>query len=75
MGQNVMAILKFILIADQVTYHTEDENLPLNIFTSSLTGCLPVVLYVHGGGLLIGGSSSYDGHDSVLMINKKWSRL
>ena len=54
-----------IIKENQVTYHTEDDDLPLNIFSPSLTGKAPVVVYVHGGSLLIGGASSYDGHDTV----------
>ena len=54
-----------IIREDQVTYHTENDDLPLNIFSPSISGKAPVVVYVHGGSLLIGGASSYDGHDTV----------
>ena len=54
-----------IIREDQVTYHTENDDLPLNIFSPSISGNAPVVVYVHGGSLLIGGASSYDGHDTV----------
>ena len=37
-------------------------DLPLNIFTPNINGKLPVMVYVHGGSLVIGGASSYDGH-------------
>ena len=46
-----------------MTYASETDPLYLNIFTKqNHLKNKPVVLYVHGGSLLIGGASSYDGH-------------
>ena len=68
-----------IIKENQVTYHTEDDDLPLNIFSPSLTGKAPVVVYIHGGSLLIGGASSYDGHDTVqrlfCFLGEVWMKL
>ena len=48
---------------DDVSYASENDPLYLNIFTKNNKNTnKPVIVYVHGGSLLIGGASSYDGH-------------
>ena len=41
-----------IIKESEVSYHDEDMDLPLNIFTPSLTDPKPVIVYVHGGSLV-----------------------
>lgn len=44
-----------------MTYCSETDPLYLDIFSPSIDGKFPTVVYVHGGSLLIGGAASYEG--------------
>merc|ERR1719431_1967993 len=37
-----------IIKENEVSYHAENDDLPLNIFTPTMKGKAPVVVYVHG---------------------------
>ncbi|CBY07304.1 unnamed protein product [Oikopleura dioica] len=51
---------------EDVTYASENDPLYLNIFTKKNNEAnKPVIVYVHGGSLLIGGASSYARHASA----------
>ena len=49
----------------EVTYADETDPLYLDITSPSFSGSFPTVVYIHGGSLLIGGASSYEGTDAV----------
>ncbi|XP_023421784.1 carboxylesterase 1D-like isoform X2 [Cavia porcellus] len=67
----------FKIINEKIPFTFAEDCLYLNIYTpANLTknSSLPVMVWIHGGGLVLGGASIYDGlalsaHEKVVVVN------
>uniref|UniRef100_A0A4X1T8W7 Carboxylesterase type B domain-containing protein n=1 Tax=Sus scrofa TaxID=9823 RepID=A0A4X1T8W7_PIG len=66
----------YVIKYHYLTLTFSEDCLYLNIYTpADLTkrGRLPVMVWIHGGGLVVGGASTYDGlalaaHENVVVV-------